>query len=71
MPNGYNRGRDDVVSRAAGNVTLPSPISAGATFSGSTSYAGWTYTTDVAYVSGLLNNTSGTFSFSPRCYAHR
>lgn len=56
--NGYNLGRDWLV----GNITK-SPINTTAltntsTFSGTTSFGGYTYTTAIAYVSGLLANSS-------------
>jgi hypothetical protein len=37
------------------------------TFSGQSSFANYTYQTDVTYVSGLFNNTDGTL-FSPLCF---
>ncbi|KAI0685621.1 hypothetical protein BC835DRAFT_1455583 [Cytidiella melzeri] len=60
VPNGYNFGRDWLI----GNVTNQSSIipsanlTAGAQYSGSTSFNNYTYQTDVQYVSGLLSATS-------------
>jgi hypothetical protein len=58
VPNGYNLGRDELV----GNITSQSiptlSLTNTSTYSGQTSYGGYTYQTNVKYVSGLLQNTS-------------
>ncbi|THU83910.1 hypothetical protein K435DRAFT_971386 [Dendrothele bispora CBS 962.96] len=58
IPNGYNLARDYIV----GNITQsPIPtlsLTNSTTYSGSTSFEGWTYQTDVIYLSGMLDNTS-------------
>jgi hypothetical protein len=51
--------RDWLVGNATGNQIIPTAnLTNTSTFSGSTSFNGYTYKTDVAYVSGLLQNTS-------------
>jgi len=60
VPNGYNLGRD----LAVGNVTNQTQsidtfsLTNTSTFQGQTSFNGYTYSTTVTYVSGLLGNTS-------------
>ncbi|KAJ3766713.1 hypothetical protein EV361DRAFT_865170 [Lentinula raphanica] len=58
VSNGYNLGRDWII----GNITqtnIPTlNLTNSSTYSGTTSYGGYTYSTSVKYVSGLLNNTS-------------
>ncbi|EGN94039.1 hypothetical protein SERLA73DRAFT_189200 [Serpula lacrymans var. lacrymans S7.3] len=60
VPNGYNLGRDWLV----GNATSQSQIiptlndTNSSTYSGQTAFNGYTYSTSVKYVSGLLPNTS-------------
>lgn len=47
------------MGNATGGQTIPTlNLTNSSTFSGSTSYNGYTYKTDVSYVSGLLENTS-------------
>ena len=59
IDNGYNLGRDWLVGNATGNISIPtSNLTNSSTYSGSTSANGYTYQTDVQYVSGLLGNTS-------------
>ena len=58
----YNIGRDQVVGNLTGTTIEPRTVTNQSTFSGSTSFANYTYQTDVAYVSGLLSNSSGTSS---------
>ncbi|KAG6853086.1 hypothetical protein C0991_006980 [Blastosporella zonata] len=58
IPNGYNLGRDWLI----GNITQSSiptlELTNTSTYSGSTSANGYTYQSDIIYVSGLLANTS-------------
>ncbi|KIK69902.1 hypothetical protein GYMLUDRAFT_67162 [Collybiopsis luxurians FD-317 M1] len=58
IANGYNLGRDWII----GNITqtnIPTMnLTNSSTYSGTTSYGGYTYSTSVQYVSGLLQNTS-------------
>ncbi|KAJ3735896.1 hypothetical protein DFJ43DRAFT_763779 [Lentinula guzmanii] len=58
VSNGYNLGRDWII----GNITqtnIPTlNLTNSSTYSGTTSYGGYTYSTSVKYVSGLLQNTS-------------
>ena len=49
---------DQIVGNITGSAIDTSSLSDGATYSGSTSYNGYTYQTDVQYKSGLLNATS-------------
>jgi hypothetical protein len=53
-----------------GNVTgtmIPlQSVTNQSTFSGQSSFGNYTYQTDVTYVSGLLNDTSGTSSSLPK-----
>ncbi|KZV95485.1 hypothetical protein EXIGLDRAFT_735208 [Exidia glandulosa HHB12029] len=60
LPNGYNLARDWLVGNATGGHD-PIPtynLTAGATFTGSTVFAGYTYRTTATYVDGLLKNSS-------------
>jgi len=56
VPNGYDFGRDWLVGNATAQSTIinTSSLTAGATFTGKTSFDGYTYQTSVQYVSGLL-----------------
>ncbi|KAJ4497050.1 hypothetical protein C8R41DRAFT_244792 [Lentinula lateritia] len=57
VSNGYNLGRDWII----GNITqtnIPTLNLTNSSYSGTTSYGGYTYSTTVKYVTGLLNNTS-------------
>ncbi|KAG6854545.1 hypothetical protein C0991_005457 [Blastosporella zonata] len=58
IPNGYNFGRDWLI----GNITQSSiptlQLTNTSTYGGSTSANGYTYQSDIKYVSGLLLNTS-------------
>lgn len=58
--NGYNLGRDWLVGNATSQSTiLPTAnMTNTSTYSGQTSFNGFTYATTVTYVSGLLQNTS-------------
>jgi len=59
ITNGYNLGRDWLIGNATSNTTIPtSNLTNSSTFSGHSSASGYTYQTDVLYVSGLLSNTS-------------
>lgn len=51
--------RDWLIGNATSNTTIPtSNLTNSSTFSGHSSAGGYTYQTDVLYVSGLLSNTS-------------
>jgi len=57
--NGYNLGRDWLVGNATSNTFVnTTTLTANATFSGQTTAQGFTYQTNVIYLSGLLPNTS-------------
>lgn len=56
--NGYNLGRDWLIGNITQSPIPTSQLTNTSTYSGSTSANGYTYQTDVAYVSGLLSNTS-------------
>ena len=59
IDNGYNLGRDWLVGNATSLTEIPtSNLTNSSSYSGSTSYKGYTYQTSVQYVSGLLSNTS-------------
>ncbi|TDL22125.1 hypothetical protein BD410DRAFT_788816 [Rickenella mellea] len=58
IPNGYNLARDWLIGNATKQAVNTSSLINGTTFSGSTQNAGYTYQTDVVYVSGLLQNSS-------------
>ncbi|KAK7462293.1 hypothetical protein VKT23_007893 [Stygiomarasmius scandens] len=58
VPNGYNLARDYIVSNITHSDIPTLELTNGTTYSGSTSFGGWTYQTDVIYLSGLLENTS-------------
>ena len=59
-PRRYNLGRDWLVGNATNQTSLIPTLSLTntSTISGSRSYGGYTYLTNVTYVSGLLQNTS-------------
>lgn len=56
--NGYNLGRDEFVGNATGQWINGSTLTDSSTFSGSISTGGYTYETNVRYISGLLQNSS-------------
>ncbi|KAF8549916.1 hypothetical protein OG21DRAFT_532885 [Imleria badia] len=58
--NGYDLGRDWMVGNATAQSSIipTSKLTNASTYSGSTSFNGYTYHTSVNYVSGLLQNTS-------------
>ncbi|KAK0445754.1 hypothetical protein EV421DRAFT_1734409 [Armillaria borealis] len=56
--NGYNLARDYIIGNITGSVIPTLNLTNSSTYSGNTSYGGYTYKTDVSYVSGLLENTS-------------
>jgi len=63
----YNAGRDEVVGNVTGTMIPLQSVTNQSTFSGQSSFGNYTYQTDVTYVSGLLNDTSGTSFF---CISH-
>ncbi|KAJ8457320.1 hypothetical protein ONZ51_g11606 [Trametes cubensis] len=58
--NGYNLGRDWLVGNATAQTSLipTANITNGTTYSGQTSFGGYTYKTNVVYLSGILSNSS-------------
>ncbi|EIW74643.1 hypothetical protein CONPUDRAFT_113204 [Coniophora puteana RWD-64-598 SS2] len=60
VPNGYNLGRDWFVGNATAQSSLiPSlNVTNASSYSGETTFNGYTYSNSVTYVSGLLQNTS-------------
>jgi hypothetical protein len=62
----YNAGRDEVVGNVTGTMIPLQSVTNQSTFSGQSSFGNYTYQTDVTYVSGLLNDTSGTSSSFPK-----
>jgi len=56
--NGYNLGRDWLIGNITHTAIPTSNLTNGSTFSGTTSFANYTYTSQITYVSGLLQNTS-------------
>jgi len=58
IPNGYNLGRDWIIGNITGTTIPTLNLTNSSTYSGTTSYGGYTYSTSVQYISGLLNNTS-------------
>jgi len=59
IDNGYNLARDWFIGNATGNQTIPtSNLTNSSTYTGQASASGYTYQTNVLYVSGFLPNTS-------------
>ncbi|GLB38679.1 hypothetical protein LshimejAT787_0505440 [Lyophyllum shimeji] len=58
IPNGYNLARDWLIGNITRSTIPTLEVSNTSTYSGSTSADGYTYQSDVIYVSGLLANTS-------------
>ncbi|KAK0187681.1 hypothetical protein F5146DRAFT_1060143 [Armillaria mellea] len=58
VENGYNLGRDYVVGNISGSEVPTLTLTGSSTFSGTSSSQGYTYRTDIMYVTGLLPNTS-------------
>jgi len=56
--NGYNLGRDWLIGNATQSTIPTANLTDLMTFSGSTSFGGYTYQTDALYGTGLLPNTS-------------
>lgn len=59
-PNGYNLGRDHMVGNLTDqdNVIPTLNLTNMSSYSGSSSWANYTYETSVKYISGLLQNSS-------------
>ncbi|KAI0821960.1 hypothetical protein BC628DRAFT_1422131 [Trametes gibbosa] len=57
---GYNLGRDWLVGNATAQTSLipTGNVTNGTTYSGQTSFGGFTYKTDALYLSGILSNSS-------------
>ncbi|KAF9449127.1 hypothetical protein P691DRAFT_584933 [Macrolepiota fuliginosa MF-IS2] len=58
IPNGYNLGRDWLIGNITGSSVPTANLTNTTTYTGSTSWAGYTYQTDISYVSGLLADTN-------------
>ncbi|KAF6755806.1 hypothetical protein DFP72DRAFT_895253 [Ephemerocybe angulata] len=58
IPDGYNLGRDWLVGNITRSEIKGPNITDGMTFSGNTSWSGYTYNTFIKYVGGILPNTS-------------
>jgi len=58
IPNGYNLGRDWMIGNVTNQAIPTSTLTNTSQFSGQTSWANYTYQTNVSYISGLLSNTS-------------
>jgi hypothetical protein len=56
--NGYNLGRDYVVGNITNSSIPTAELTNSSRYSGYTWADGWTYYTDVQYVSGLMENSS-------------
>jgi hypothetical protein len=56
--NGYNLARDYLVGNITNQIIHTPTLKNGSTYSGQTAYGGYTYQTNVIYVSGMLQNTS-------------
>ncbi|KAI0670913.1 hypothetical protein C8Q78DRAFT_821889 [Trametes maxima] len=58
--NGYNLGRDWLVGNATAQSSIipTANVTNGTTYSGQTSFGGFTYKTDALYLSGILSNSS-------------
>jgi len=55
----YNMGRDYLIGNLTQQQVVTRNLTNQTTFSGITTYANYSYQTDVKYVSGLLQNSSG------------
>ncbi|KIY69251.1 hypothetical protein CYLTODRAFT_420859 [Cylindrobasidium torrendii FP15055 ss-10] len=58
VPDGYNLGRDYMLGNITGSLIPTANLTNTTTFEGTTSFGGYTYKTNIRYVSGLLPNTS-------------
>ncbi|KAI0081521.1 hypothetical protein K474DRAFT_1587534 [Panus rudis PR-1116 ss-1] len=58
VPNGYNLGRDWMIGNITSQPIPTDQLTNTSTYSGQTSFNGYTYQTDIKYVSGLLSNSS-------------
>ncbi|KAG6919238.1 hypothetical protein DXG01_008034 [Tephrocybe rancida] len=58
IPDGYNLGRDWLIGNITQSSIPTSQLTSASTYSGSTSANGYTYRSDIIYVSGLLANSS-------------
>ncbi|SJL07923.1 uncharacterized protein ARMOST_11281 [Armillaria ostoyae] len=58
IENGYNLGRDYVVGNISSSEVPTLTLTGSSKFSGTSSSQGYTYRTDIMYVTGLLQNTS-------------
>ncbi|KAF7327754.1 hypothetical protein MKEN_00355000 [Mycena kentingensis (nom. inval.)] len=58
IPDGYNLGRDWLIGNMTGSPINTTALTNTSTFEGTTSWAGYVYSSKVSYVSGLLANSS-------------
>lgn len=58
VPNGYNLGRDWLIGNITQSVIPTANLTNGTTYSGSTSFANYTYQSDIQYLTGYLANTN-------------
>jgi len=56
--NGYNLGRDWLIGNITGSPIPTQNLSNASTYTGTTSWAGYTYQSNIKYIGGLLGNTS-------------
>jgi len=56
--NGYNLGRDWLIGNITGSPIPTQNLSNASTYTGTTTWAGYTYQTNIKYTSGLLGNTN-------------
>lgn len=66
LRNRYNIGRDELVGNLTGQSIDTRTLSNTSTLSGSATYNNYTYQTDVEYVPGLLENSSGKWCIMTR-----
>ncbi|KAF9046306.1 hypothetical protein BJ165DRAFT_1470517 [Panaeolus papilionaceus] len=58
IANGYNLGRDQLIGNITHSFVPTKNITNETTYTGTTSWADWTYQTNIKYVSGLLEDTN-------------
>ncbi|KIJ96753.1 hypothetical protein K443DRAFT_273066 [Laccaria amethystina LaAM-08-1] len=58
VPNGYSHGRDWLIGNITQSTIPTANLTNGTTFSGSTSFANYTYQSDIQYLTGYLSNTN-------------
>jgi len=58
VPNGYNLGRDWLIGNITGSPIPSQNLTNATTYTGTTSWANYTYQSSITYVTGLLPNTN-------------